>query len=511
LVPPVTITSGTSVEVPVIAQSTTIGDITGNLTIESNSTVNGSLIVPLYATVALPPVVEVSPTSIDEVLNQGETSVKTMTISNTGGSDLNYDISYDILKKSSATVDITLPAVSAVNSSAAKKNISQSVEERTVTVNQGLQNPNSAVSLLIISPDDDAHISDLIATMSSFDDIEMTYYPVENLGTITLNDLLPYSVVMVQNDFKWSAAGSDAAAIGNLLADYIDAGGKVVANMYTYSYDEWGMSGRFINEGYGPFTGTTQDIWGAGALGTVYDPLHPIMSAVNTIDDNWGHQDPGVAADAVLLADWNDGQPMIAYNDNVVGLNIIGITDNTAFLSDLGTLFHNAVLFLGGTSWLSVDPGHGTVAAGASSDVAVGFDATSLDGGDYAAVLHIATNDPVAPVTDVSVTLGVLTGINDDVNPIPHQYELSQNYPNPFNPSTVISYALPVDAKVTLKVFDILGREITTLVSQEMSAGVHRIKFDASQLSSGIYFYAIRAEGSNGSTFMNAKKFILMK
>jgi len=508
---PVTITSGTSVEVPITAMSTIVGDITGNLTIESNSTVNGSLLVPLYATVALPPVVEVSPSSIDEVLNQGETSLKTMTISNTGGSDLFYDISYDILKKSSATVNVTLPAVAAVSNSNAKKNITQSTEERTVTINQGLQNPNNAVSLLIISPDDDAHISDLIATMSSFDDIEMTYYPVENLGTITLNDLLPYSVVMVQNDFKWSSAGTDAATIGDLLADYIDAGGKVVANMYTYSYDEWGMSGRFINEGYGPFTLTTQDIWGAGALGTVYDPLNPIMSGVNVIDDSWGHQDPGLAANATLLADWDDGMPMIAYNDNVVGLNLIGITGNTAFLSDLGTLFHNSVLFIGGTAWLSVDPAQGVVASGTASDVAVGFDATSLDGGNYAAVLHIVTNDPVMPIYDVSVTLGVLTGVSDDINPIPHQYELSQNYPNPFNPSTVISYALPVDAKVTLKVFDILGREITTLVSQEMNAGVHRIKFDASQLSSGIYFYAIRAEGNNGSTFMNAKKFILMK
>ncbi len=508
---PMTITSGSSVEVTVTALSTTVGDISGDLTITSNSTVNGTLVVPMTATVALPPVVGVDPTSIDETLNQGETSVKTLTITNTGGSALDYDISYDILKKSSATVDITLPAVDATTNSAAKRNITSNVNERHVTINKGLDNPNSAVQLLILSPDDDEHISDLISTMSSFDDIAMTHFSVDALATITLDDLLPYSVVMVQNDFKWSSAGTDATTIGNLLADYIDAGGKVIVNMYTYSYDEWGMSGRFITEGYGPFVGTTQDIWGEGSLGTIYDPLNPIMSGVSTISDSWGHQDPTLASNAVLLADWSDGQPMVAYNDNVIGLNLIGITGNTAFTSDLGTLFHNAVLYLGGTSWLSVDPTQGTVSAGGSGDVAIGFDATSLDGGDYTAVLHVATNDPQNPITDIPVHLGVLTDVNDGGNTIPAKYELAQNYPNPFNPSTVISYSLPVSAKVTIKVFDILGREITTLVNQEMNAGVHRIKFDASRLTSGIYFYAIRAEGDNGSTFMNAKKLILMK
>ena len=508
---PVTITSGNAIEVPVTVLSTTVGDISGDLTITSNSSVNGTLVVPMSATVALPPVVGVSPSSLDEALNVGETSVKTLTISNTGGSDLDFDISYDILKKSTATVNITLPAANAVSNPAAKKNITNAVEERNVTVNKGLENPNSAVQLLILSPDDDEHISDLISTMSSFDDIAMTHFPVDGLGTITLDDLLPYSVVMVQNDFKWSSAGTDATTIGNLLADYVDAGGKVIVNMYTYSYDDWGMSGRFITEGYGPFVGTTQDIWGEGTLGTVYDPLNPIMTGVNAINDSWGHQDPSLASNAVLLADWNDGQPMIAYNDNVIGFNLIGITGNTAFTSDLGTLFHNAVLYLGGTAWLSVDPAQGTVATGTSSDVAIGFDATSLEPGDYTAVLHVATNDPLTPVTDIPVHLGVLTDVNDGINTIPAKYDLAQNYPNPFNPSTIISYSLPVSAKVTIKVFDLLGREVTTLVNQEMNAGNHRIKFDASRLTSGIYFYAIRAEGSNGSTFMNAKKLILMK
>jgi len=75
----------------------------------------------------------------------------------------------------------------------------------------------------------------------------------------------------------------------------------------------------------------------------------------------------------------------------------------------------------------------------------------------------------------------------------------------------MIRYALPFESKVTLKIFDVLGREITTLVNQTKKAGIHCLEFNASNLSSGVYFYAIRAQGVDGTNLINAKKFILMK
>ena len=89
---------------------------------------------------------------------------------------------------------------------------------------------------------------------------------------------------------------------------------------------------------------------------------------------------------------------------------------------------------------------------------------------------------------------------------ITNSYSLSQNYPNPFNPSTHINYAVPNDGFVTLKVFDILGREVSTLVDEFKKAGFYEFNYDASKLTSGMYFYKI-----NSRNFSDVKKMVLIK
>ncbi len=93
-------------------------------------------------------------------------------------------------------------------------------------------------------------------------------------------------------------------------------------------------------------------------------------------------------------------------------------------------------------------------------------------------------------------------------NILPAEFTLFQNYPNPFNPSTVIKYQLPADNFVTLKVYNSLGEEVRTLVNGMVNAGTHEIKFDAKDLSSGVYLYVLRA-GEND--FIKTMKMILMK
>ena len=112
--------------------------------------------------------------------------------------------------------------------------------------------------------------------------------------------------------------------------------------------------------------------------------------------------------------------------------------------------------------------------------------------------------------------------VEAEIGVAPKLYELSQNYPNPFNPTTVISYQIPlyevVDLNpplqrgnergiyVTLMIYDVLGREVATLVNEEQSAGWKEVEWNASSVSSGIYFYRLTA-----GTYVGTKKLMLLK
>jgi hypothetical protein len=94
----------------------------------------------------------------------------------------------------------------------------------------------------------------------------------------------------------------------------------------------------------------------------------------------------------------------------------------------------------------------------------------------------------------------------------PAEFRLEQNFPNPFNPTTTIYYQLPVASKVTLKVYDILGREVETLVQQEEEAGYRDVRFNAGSRASGVYFCRLAAEPSTGGkTFSSVTKMIAVK
>ena len=117
--------------------------------------------------------------------------------------------------------------------------------------------------------------------------------------------------------------------------------------------------------------------------------------------------------------------------------------------------------------------------------------------GDAGVILH-TTNGGITSVKEI-------TG-----NALPQQFVLSQNYPNPFNPSTTIEFSIPKQSFVTLKVYDLLGREVATLVNKELQTGSYKTQFDASSaragLASGVYLYRLNAGG-----FVQTKKLMLMK
>jgi len=107
---------------------------------------------------------------------------------------------------------------------------------------------------------------------------------------------------------------------------------------------------------------------------------------------------------------------------------------------------------------------------------------------------------------NVCFVINTMINANTNTSIIPEKYSLSQNYPNPFNPVTRIKYDIPKQGFVTMKIYDVLGREVRTLVNEVKQAGNYSVEFNASELSSGVYFYRLES-----NDFTDIKRMILVK
>ncbi|MTI22476.1 choice-of-anchor D domain-containing protein [Fulvivirga sp. RKSG066] len=395
---------------------TALGLDDGALIISNNDTDNTNYEVSLTGEGVEAPQISVDPASFTVELEEGASTTETMTITNNGVADLEFSIETSEAS-SASTTSVAISPVSKIagTSAATKQKQANSFAGRTATFDAKLS--SSTLNVLILTPDED--VTDLGATLSAFSDLNVSIYPKASLPGISLADLTPFDVVMTTNNTQWLASGSvDPAVVGDLLADYIDQGGKVVANCFAYDYDAWSLAGRFIDEQYGPFTGTTTDFFGSTSLGTVHAPDHPIMDGVVSIGNDYLWQNPSLAPGATHLADWNDGNVFAAANDNVVALNILPSDGNgiPGWSGDLPTLYHNAIVWLSGSGFISTDVESGVLAQGESVEVQVTISAASLDAGLYSGSIDISSNDPTNAILSVPVELTVL-GPVIDVNP----------------------------------------------------------------------------------------------
>jgi hypothetical protein len=134
------------------------------------------------------------------------------------------------------------------------------------------------------------------------------------------------------------------------------------------------------------------------------------------------------------------------------------------------------------------------------------FDPLALDTSPYGANYYWLGLDPTSPQIQVLNWFGIESGVEKLVGNNPAKFALSQNYPNPFNPTTTITYSVPQRSNVTLKVYDMLGREVMNLVTGMKDKGTYEVSFDASNLASGLYIYSISA-----GSFSASRKMMLLK
>jgi type IX secretion system substrate protein/carboxypeptidase family protein len=158
------------------------------------------------------------------------------------------------------------------------------------------------------------------------------------------------------------------------------------------------------------------------------------------------------------------------------------------------------------TMTITVDPAEGSILPDGSVDLTVTVACTlEQPAGVFLAMMRISGD--YYDMIEVPIEITVIPVTNDvDESALPVEYALHQNYPNPFNPTTAIKFDLKAAQTVSLVVFNMLGQEVASLVDSRMTAGFHSVNFDASQLSSGVYFYRIETEA-----FTSMKKMVLVK
>ncbi|MEZ4663687.1 MAG: M36 family metallopeptidase [Caldilineaceae bacterium] len=230
-------------------------------------------------------------------------------------------------------------------------------------------------------------------------------------ATPTLEQLLPYDAVVVISNETFA----DAVQTGNVLADYVDAGGAVVQTVAAF-YDPygigWGLAGRFVDEGYSPFIGVGDWFYFCHARRVRCRPSD--YGGVVYAGDYY-RQIVELAPDAQWVASWTDDE-FVAAKGNVVALNTF-LADFGGWEGDVPLIVHNSIVWLQGQDsadrvpWLTTVPISGTVLDGQAQIVDVGFDARAPiieEAGDLGAQLLIRSNDPDAPRVTIPVTLHVI-------------------------------------------------------------------------------------------------------
>ena len=303
----------------------------------------------------------------------------------------------------------------------------------------------------------------------------------------------------------------DSSAISSLIKD-----NDTLYTCYGFDNWQWGESG---NISVSPDNGKSwKEIWTADTAVYAIEKignylfaggLHGVFRSTNT-GSIWSAVNNGLPSNLDVYSFHKIDQNLFLSSQYHIYLSTDygnnwspadnGLPIDTLVYNPIHLLTHNNYLFAASANGIysSSDLGKNW------SNISDGLTGNALS----ANLLTVLGNNLVTATNDGlwQRPLSEITSTQNNYSDLPKFYFLSQNYPNPFNPLTTINYSIPKTGFVILKVYDLLGREIKTLVNEEKIPGNYKIEFDAANLSSGIYFYRLQA-----GSFTQTKKLILLK
>jgi subtilisin family serine protease len=352
--------------------------IRGTLRLHTNDPNLPVVTLPLTGEGVAVPALSVTPDSLAASLRTNETTSRSLTLKNTGAGQLHYYVR------------------------------AQTPTSTTVAA------PADTARVLVLTPDDAS--LDFPYLLSDYPEIKLDVYPFTQLYLIKLADLTKYQAVIVSNRDSWVWRGRvSPEKIGDLLADYVDAGGKVIVNQLGnsgYNNDfSFRLAGRFADAQYNPFVSNTTNFGAQVSLGEVLLPGHPLLEGIDSLTYSGNSQEVLLAPGTAGIAKWDNGDWLVAAKANVVALNLqpmgqLGLpTDHWS--GDLPKLYHNAIHWLLGASRIRTTPAEGTLTPGAETNLDVQLSAVGLATGAYEAGLTIVTDVPGQEHTLVPIHLNV--------------------------------------------------------------------------------------------------------
>ncbi len=460
-----------------------IGFDFGELTIESNSVDSSTTTVQLKGETLFGAFASFEKMTIETTLEQGDTTSYSMEITNNGDVDLFMSLgSFDGLSTSTTTTTTQSTAFG-----------------KTVLVIEDQASWNISVHEVV-----GGLINDTDSLL------------VVNSATVGNLNLDGFDIIITASD-QSSNYYSNLYDVSGQIADFVQNGGVI---FYSVSYSGYTFplpaSIETVEDGYIAFH-------------DIVDTSHPLMEglpldffnndvgSLNTFDIETATVEVNT-----ILEGAGGARPVIIeyqYGEGVVlgstyALEFMHYRENLSVQKQ--ELYMNVLDYVLNeinrkVSWIEHGNDNMVVAAGATETISFKLNAEGLDVGVYEAHIMAESNhqsgDGSMLMADISLEVTQGTAIEDYLSGIPTEPELSQNYPNPFNPTTAINYGIPETGNVRLVVFNLLGQEVQTLVNSNRQAGRYIARFDASKLSSGMYFYQLYLDGD----VVETKQMMLIK